>query len=350
MNAKLQDYFVSRLPLVLRKKNEYIYFQLQVDIARDDGLRAGRYSECKKIKTDCSFEEIGNTTKDILVRFNELADLSIEEFKSLTGFSEIESFEKSQNKYIMQFIDAQSDDDLFLNYEECDVKYFLAEKKYCFVLDWVYQDGKKQLNDSSDSTGKQGVFTFDEPLEFDDDIAPERLGEMILEAFNRSKKMAEIMSRGTCPPKEIDLLEGTIVEVIPLKDKHFVDYGDTGVGEIYQDYAYIAREGAESSADFLLTVAPEIYEALSCDNIRSAWIEAFGEADELDVTEMEYGIYQYRAEFKNKNIFRIAYFRELNDGTALECCLEITSPSKKKKLTEKLPEMFEQFALNCKIK
>ena len=40
---------------------------------------------------------------------------------------------------------------------------------------------------------------------------------------------------------------------------------------------------------------------------------------------------------------------EFNDGTVLECCLEIMYPSKKKKLTEKLPEMFELFALNCKM-
>ena len=146
------------------------------------------------------------------------------------------------------------------------------------------------------------------------------------------------------------MFDGTIVEVISPKDKHFADHDDAGAGEIYQDYGYIAREGAESSADFMLTMAPEIYNELSCDNIRLAWIEAFGEADLLDVIETEYGIFQYRGEFRNKKMYRIAYFSKLDDGTVLECCMEITEPAKKKKLVEKLPALFEEFASVCKIK
>ena len=349
MIARLQDYFVTRLPLFIRKRNEHIYFQLQIEIARDDGLCAGIYCEYKKIRTDRSLEEIGKIVKDMLIRFHELSDLSADEFKALTGFNDIESYDKDRKLSRIRFMDAKNDEDLLYNYEECSIRYILAEKKYNLGLHWVYQEGRKKWLDSSDSTGKQGILTFDEPLEFNDEVAPERLGEMIMEAFDRSSKMARIMTRGTGLLKEIDLLEGTILEVTSPKDKHFADYEDAGVGEIYQDYAYIAREGSESSADFLLTMAPEIYGDLCCENIRSAWIDAFGEADELDVKETEYGIYQYRAELKNKRMFRIAYFRELNDGTVLECCLEITSPSKKKKLTEKLPEMFEQFTLNCKI-
>ena len=58
MIARLQDYFVSRLPLFIRKRNEHIYFQLQIEIARDDGLCAGIYREYKKIRPDRSLEEI----------------------------------------------------------------------------------------------------------------------------------------------------------------------------------------------------------------------------------------------------------------------------------------------------
>ncbi len=350
MIPKLQEYMnVSRIPLFLRKRNGKIYFQMQINVAREDGLCAGIYCEFEKVQADDA-ETIGKTAKSMLVRFHEISDLTLMEFTELTGFDNVDSYDIQKKEERLKFLEIKSYNALDDSFDECIIDYNVNNDHYSFSLSWIYREGRKKWRDSSESTGKQGIFTFEEPLEFDEDIAPERLGEMILEAFNRGKKMAEIMSRGTCPPKEIDLLEGTIVEVIPPKDKHFADYGDAGVGEIYQDYAYIAREGAESSADFLLTVAPEIYEDLSCDNIRSAWLEAFGEADELDVKETEYGIYQYRAEFKNKKMFRIAYFRELNDGTALECCLEITSPSKKKKLIEKLPEMFEQFALNCKIR
>ncbi len=349
MIPKLQENMnQKRIPLFLRKRNDMIYFQMQVYVAGEDGLRAETYCEYKKVQTDDA-ETVGKTTKIMLSRFHEISDLTLSEFQNLACMN-IDSYNAYKKEERMKFMEVKSEKELNESFDECIIHYDVEKNQYYFSLSWIYQKGKIKMRDSSLSTGEKGIFTFDEPLEFDDDVAPERLGEMILEAFNRGKKMAEIMTRGTCTPKEIDLLEGTIVEVIPPKDKHFADYGDAGVGEIYQDYAYIAREGAESSADFLLTVAPEIYEDLSCDNIRSAWLEAFGEADELDVKETEYGIYQYRAEFKNKKMFRIAYFRELNDGTALECCLEITSPSKKKKVTEMLPEMFEQFALNCKIK
>lgn len=349
MNAKLQDYFTSRLPLVMRRRNGTIYYKLQIDIARNDGLCAGIYTEFQKIQNDSSLAEIGRVAKEMLLRFHELGDFSIEEFKSFTGVDDLDAYEKEQGISLIKFVNANDEDDLLRNYEECYIDYILSERKYCFGLGWVYKEGKRFFNSSSLSTGKKGILTFDNALEFYDDVLPEQLGEMIMEAFERSNKMAAAMSRGTLPDKEFDLLEGTIVTVTPPKDKHFVDNEDAGVGEIYQDYAYIAKEDAESSADFMLTVAPELYEELSCDNIRLAWIEAFGEAEEISVTETEYGIFSYRAELKNKKMYRIAYFRELNDGTAVECCMEIPNPSKKKRLTEKLPSMFEQFAGKCRI-
>ena len=349
MIPKLQEYMNNeRIPIFLRKKDTTIYYQMQIEVAREDGLCAGIYCEYDKIKSDDT-EAIGYTTIKMLSRFHNIGDLTLSEFQNMTDMN-IDSYYTHNQEERMRFLEVKSEKELNESFNECSIEYDIINNNYNLKLSWIYQEGRKKWRDGSDSIGKQGIFTFDEPLEFDDDVAPERLGEMILEAFNRSQKMSKIMTRGTGLPKEIDLFEGTILEVSSPKDKHFSDYDDAGVGEIYQDYAYIAREGAESSADFLLTVAPEIYEDLSCDNIRSAWIKAFGEADEIDVTEKKYGIYQYRAEFKNKKMFRIAYFKVLNDGTALECCLEITFPSKKKKLIEKLPEMFEQFALNCKIK
>ena len=349
MIPKLQEYMNDRrIPLFFRKRNGTIFYQLQIEVASEDGLCAGIYCEFEKVQADDA-ETIGTTAKIMLSRFHEISDLTLSEFQELTGMSitQYDAYSKEKRK---NYLEVRSDKELDESFNECSIEYDIKNDHYSLSLSWIYQEGRKKWRDSSDSTGKQGVFTFDEPLKFDNDIAPERLGEMILEAFNRSIKIATVMSLGTCQPKVIDLFEGTKIEVTSPKDKHFTDYGDAGVGEIYQDYAYIAREGAESSADFLLTVAPEIYEDLSCDNIRTAWIEAFGEADDIDVKETEYGIYQYRAEFKNKSMYRIAYFCGLNDGTALECCLEITNPVKKKKLMEKLPDMFEQFAINCKIK
>lgn len=214
--------------------------------------------------------------------------------------------------------------------ENCD----LYEKEY------VYSDMNIHINNPIFCYNN---ISFDEPLEFDDNVTPERLGEMILEAFDRSRKMAEQMSGEFCPAKRIELLDETIIEVTSPKDKHFIDCDDAGVGELYQLYSYIAKEGANSSADFMLTVAPELYEALNCDNIRSTLIEAFGATDDLTVTETQYGIYQYRAEMTNKKMYRIAYFTSCKDGLVLECCMEVVNPSKKKKLIEKLPTLFEEF-------
>lgn len=349
MIPKLLDYMNElRAVLFLRKRKNTVYFQLQIDVAREDGLCAELYCEYEKVQED-DVEEIGKTAKRMILRFHDIADLSITEFQDLTGMS-IEQYEIYKQEERMKFLEAKTSKEIDEKFEECGIDYDVKKNHYSISLSWIYHTGKKKWRDSSESIGEEGVFTFDYPLEFDDDVDPVSLGEMILEAFKRSKKMAEVTSRGPGTPKEIDMYDGMIVEVVSPKDKHFADYNDFGVSEIYQDYAYIAREGAKSSADFMLTIAPEIYGNLNCDNIRSSWTEAFGEADEISFIEKNYGIYNYRAEFKNKKMFRIAYFRDLNDGTYLECCMEITDPAKKKKLVEKLPALFEEFALECKIK
>lgn len=349
MIPRLQEYMNNeRIPLFIRERNNTVYFQLQIEIARADGLCAGIYCEYEKAQTDDT-EAIGRTAKRMLSRFQEISDLTVSDFQKLTGMS-IDQYNIYEQEERMKALEVRSAKELNESFDECTINYDIKNDHYYFSLSWVYQEGRKKWRDSSDSTGEKGILTFDEPLEFDENVDPERLGEMILEAINRSQKMAQAKSRRTCPQKELDMFEGTIIEVTAPNDKHFADYEDAGVGEIYQDYAYIAREGARSSADFMLTIAPEIYNDLSCDNIRSAWIEAFGKADFLEVAEVEFSIFQYRAEFKNKKMYRIAYFRELNDGTVLECCLEINEPKKKKKLVENLPALFEEFALKCKVK
>ena len=349
MIPKLQEYMNSeRIMLSIRERNNTVYFQLQIDVAREDGLRAETYCEYEKAQADDT-ETIGKTVKTMISRFHEISDLTISEFQELTGMS-IDQYDKYNKEERMNYLEVKSEKELNESFNECIIEYDVKNDHYNILLSWIYQEGRKKWHDSSASTGKLGIFTFDDSLEFDTDISPVCLGEMILEAFNRSKKMARVMTRGTGLPKEIDMFEGTIVEIVSPKDNHFADYDDAGAGEIYQDYAYIAREGAGASADFMLTIAPEIHEDLSCDNISSAWIEAFGKADMLQVSETEYGIFKYRGEFKNKKLYRIAYFRELNDGTALECCLEITEPDKKKKLVDRLPALFEEFALQCRIK
>lgn len=52
MKFKLKSYFTERLPLVIRRRNNVVYFQLQIDVARADGYRHKTY--CEKYKTDQS--------------------------------------------------------------------------------------------------------------------------------------------------------------------------------------------------------------------------------------------------------------------------------------------------------
>lgn len=348
MIPKLQEYMNNnRIPLFLRKRKEDIYFQLQIDVAREDGLCAGVYCEFDKIKLESSFERIGTIAKKMISRFYELADLSLHEFNTLTG-TDMNSYKVQEKRERMEFLEVNTEKEMNESFIECGIEYIISNNHFKFFLSWIYQEGRKKWRDSSDSTGKEGILTFDEPLEFDDNVTPERLGEMILEAFDRSIKMAEQMSGEFCPAKQIELLDETIIKVTPPKDKHFIDCDDAGVGEIYQVYSYIAKENADSSADFMLTVAPELYEDLSSDNIRSAWNETYGQVDMLEVSEVKYGIYSFRAEMRNSKSHRIAYFSKQNEDGTLECCMDLTLPNKRKKLDEKLSKLFEDFALSCK--
>lgn len=344
----LKERFSGRVPLVLRKRNGMIYFQLQIDVAREDGLCAGIYCEFSKIESTQTSFEIGKLALSLLERFQQLSDLSQADFYQLTRLEKA-AYEIKEAEERLRFMGAKNNDELNRYYEQCSIDFDLSTGSYDFGLSWPCKRGRNYYLDFADSTGEKGVLTFDKPLEFDDSVTAEQLGEMILEAFDRGRQISERMSGGVNSAKTIELLDESLIEVTEPKDKHFIDCDDAGVGELYQVYSYIIREGANSSADFMLTVAPELYEELTCDNIRSAWIEAFGTADDLTVTETQYGIYQYRAEMTNKKMYRIAYFTSCKDGLVLECCMEVVNPSKKKKLIEKLPALFEEFVLSCKF-
>ena len=162
--------------------------------------------------------------------------------------------------------------------------------------------------------------------------------------------MTEKMSTGQLPNKEITLLDNTVVEIAPPKDKHFEDQDDGGVGELYQVYAYISRADSEPSAYFSLSTAPELYKDPSVENIRSAWLEAYGMSEAVTVTECNYGIFNYRAELFCKKLHKIGYFTVTRDDLVLECSMEIESPNRRKKLEKELPELFERFAVDCRIK
>ena len=192
--------------------------------------------------------------------------------------------------------------------------------------------------------------TFDTPLEFTDHSDPEKLGKMIIEALDRSRKIGEKLSGKYRPPKIIELLSGSEIIVEAPRDKHFSDYGDYGVGELHQAYLYFAKEGAEPSANFYLGIASELDCDMNEDNIRKAWEELHGKAEFFEVTSVEHGIFKLRAEIKNKSVHRISYLLQIDESELLDCTMELRKPNTRKKLDEKLTGMFEEFARQCRFK
>ena len=343
-----KDKFKRRIPLYIRMKNGILYYQLQVDIARADGLRYGIYCEFSKIETSVPLNEIGAFTLEKLERFHQLADLTPELFFEMTGLDN-EAYENKEMEDRLDFLGVKKLSELDSAFESCSICYELNTGIYEFELCWKYKEGRRCYLDSSDSSGKTGILTFAEKLEFDNNISTEKLGQMVLEAFERGRKITDKLAGNNYPSKDIELLDETSIEVTFPGDEHFVDYDDAGSGEVYQLYSYIAKDGEDSSADFSLDTAPELYHGLSCEGIHRSWTEAFGDG-EITVTEKCYGIFKYCAEFRSKKYYRIAYFAACNDDLLLECSMDVKDPDKKKKLINTLVPLFEQFALGCKRK
>lgn len=206
-------------------------------------------------------------------------------------------------------------------------------------------------SNNSDSLGEPKVLTFDIPLEFNDHSNPEILGEMIIEALDRSRMIGEKIAGGYRPPKNIELASGSEIIVEVPRDKHFSDNDDYGVCELYQAYLYFPREDSEEpSAAFYIGMAAELDGEINEENIRNAWEKQNGKADFFEVKAVEHGIFKYCAEMRNKKIHRISYLLEIADCDLLDCTMELRKPNSRKKLDEKLSGLFEEFAFRCKFK
>lgn len=350
MKIKLRSYFTERIPLDIRRRNNVVYFQTQIDVARADGYRRMIYSE--KYKADeHNIKEVGMLAVKLLERFEDIGDLSIAEFENLIGM-DIEQYESiPKGDAYLKFFDAKDYKDLDRNYDNCSLEYNIARKKYSFHLWWNYKNGNRYFSDSSDSLGEPSVLTFDTPLEFTDYSDPEKLGAMIIEALDRSRKIGEKVSGNYRPPKIIELLSGSEVIVEAPRDKHFADYDDYGVGEMYQAYMYLPREDSEeASAAFYIGMDAELNCDMNEENIRKAWEKQNGKAEIFEVKSVEYGIFKLRAEMRNKSVHRISYLLQIDESELLDCTMELYKPNSRKKLNEKLTGLFEEFARGCKFK
>ena len=349
MKWKLQEYFNSRIPLILRRRNNIIYLQSQFEVARDDGLCAGIYSTYANIRDD-SIALIGTKVLELLAEFEEETDLTLEEFSEITQLT-MEEYELNKFNMSLKAVRAKDKKDLDLNYAQCFIEYDINLKKYSFNLDWIERNKRGYYYDCSESTGDPKILTFDKPLEFYSDISPEELGSMVLEAFDRIKKIEEKVngkkSRGEAR-KQIDVFDEINLSVAVPRDKHFEDLEDNGVGELYQLYSYFPKENSESVADFYLGMAAELACNTSSEHVQKTWEEFYGVLEFFEMKEVDYGIFNLRVEMKNKKCHRISYLMQMDEDSLLECTMDLSQPGKRKKLDEKLSALFEEFALSCK--
>ena len=347
---KLKYSFRDRMPLFILRRNNVIYFQMNINIAKADGYNYMFYYEYDKTD-EHNIKEVGMLASKFLKRFEDLGDLSIAEFEELVGM-EIEQYKASYDKdYYWKFIDAKDHKDLYKYYDCCSLDYDIYRKKYSFHIWWNIRNGGEYFSDRSDSLGEPKILTFDTPLELTDYSDPEALGKMIIEALDRSRKIGEKVSGNYRPPKIIELLSGTEIIVEVPRDKHFTDEEDYGVCEVYQLYGYYPRvDSEEASAVFYIGMAAELDCDMSEDNIRRAWEKQNGKAEFFEVKPTEHGIFRLHAEMKNKSVHRISYLLQINEGELLDCTMELRKPNTRKKLDEKLSVMFEEFARQCKFK
>ncbi len=347
MRFKLKpDYFTGRIPLCIRRKNNTVYFQLQHETVGFNGCREGIFCEYDKI-TSNNILEIGLAAKKLLNRFHEISDFTLSELEKMLSENN-SGFQNEYNIDRLSFMDAKDHKKIEASYDRCSISYDIHSGKYDFTL-WWYKKGT--TGNCSHSTGEPGILTFDTPLEFTDYSNPEMLGEMIIEALDRSRKISDKVARNPYPEKTIELLSGAKLIVSAPRNKHFADNDDYGVGELYQAYMYLPREDSEeASAAFYLGMAAELNGEINEATIRNAWEKQNGKAELFEVKPVKHGIFRLRAEMKNKSVYRISYLLQINEGELLDCTMELRKPNSRKKLDEKLSGLFEEFARQCKFK
>ena len=73
-----------------------LYFQTQIEIAQNDGLRAGIYCEYAKVESEKNEFEIGSVALNLLNRFNMISDMTDDEFYKFKGVN-IEEYKKNED-------------------------------------------------------------------------------------------------------------------------------------------------------------------------------------------------------------------------------------------------------------
>lgn len=215
----------------------------------------------------------------------------------------------------------------------------------------ITEDSQYIVHSMKKSEKRQG--TYDEVVK--ETIIPstataEELGKAVIDVFQAVEEYEQGQPvYDLYPTKSIELLDNSTLTIKPPRDGHFEDGEDGGATEIYQCYCYLPQEGAESSAEFFLSIASELDCSLEFAHVKKVWEELNGKSEFFEIQESEFGIFKVRAEMQNKGIHKISYFLQQDEDLLLECSMEVHQPNRKKKLDEKLVKLFDEFVLSCNI-
>lgn len=180
------------------------------------------------------------------------------------------------------------------------------------------------------------------------DANAEEIGKAVIEVLEASEAYSwELKDTEAWRRQQVEMLDGTTLNIVYPKDSHFEDYQDCGVAEIYQCYAYLSGEGSEPSAEFFVGIAPELDCNLDEKNVYASWERVYGKADSFKMEAVDYGIFKYRAEMRNRSIHKTSYFLQVDEYELLECGMHVYQPNRRKKMDEKLAAKFEKFASDC---
>lgn len=225
---------------------------------------------------------------------------------------------------------------------------FIKKYSLCFAI--LNEDGTYIIAASErDIKGYGGL---DEPndlfrFKLPKEASEEEIGNAVIAALNHSDELERAKKSDPYPSVDIELLSDQKVEIHPPRDRHFTDMEDGGTAEIYRLYEYYPKEGAEPSAEFYLGIAAELDCDMSEENIRRVWKEMYGSAEMFTIGESTYETFTLRVEMRNKAVHRISYLKQIDENELLECTMEVKQHNRRKKLDERLSEMFETFAGKC---
>lgn len=271
------------------------------------------------------------------------------ESPEVIGKAILDAFEHIRVSPVDARTQAERDEDLFyLKGTKCK-SYKAFYKKYMYCIIDMNEQGiytVAALIHSVDNRGYTGI-DGDESVKLSNNATATDLGNAAINSFRIIEEYAKSQKPDPYPPVEVELLSDQKVKISPPRDRHFTDMEDGGAAEIYRLYEYYLKEGAESSAEFYLGIAAELDCDMSEENIRRVWEEMYGSAEMFTIGESTYETFTLRVEMRNKAVHRISYLKQIDENELLECTMEVKQPNRRKKLDERLSEMFETFAGKC---